>query len=413
MIVQPISIYAGIRFQLHMQKTQVPQFGSDAWFLDPSPWYNLMRHSAPIFFDKGGSTWNVFSYGDVERVLTQFSAFSSAFGGYEGPESEGEHSSDESTIMGSMLMTDPPFHTKLRNIVSKSFTPASIGLMEPRIREIASDLITDARSSNFDFVTDFSDPLPVTVIAEMLGIPVEDRKKFKKWSDNEIGSSEETPAARRYTHMELTRYFSKIIEERKKNPCSDLISSIVTSEVDGVRLSEPEVVSFCILLLIAGNETTTNLLGNAIRLFARYNTLEELRGKPELVPSAVEEVLRYSSPVRGMFRVAVKDAELSGQEVKAGHSMMAWIGSANRDEAKFPDAQKFDIARKPNPHIAFGHGIHMCLGAPLARLESRVAIELLSEKYSKVELRVKEEALVPVRSVAIGGVRRLPVRFAA
>ncbi len=395
-----------------MPESEVPQFGSDAWFRDPSPWYNLMLRSAPIFFEKGSGTWNVFRYDDVERVLTQFSIFSSAFGGYDGRESR-ESDPEESTIMGSMLMTDPPFHTKLRNIVSKAFTPTSIGLMEPRIREIALDLLKEADASRLDFASDFAEPLPVTVIAEMLGIPIEDRKKFKKWSDNEVGSSEETPQNRRRTHMELARYFSKIIDERKKNPKSDLISSIVTSEVDGTQLNEAEAVSFCILLLIAGNETTTNLLSNAIRLFARHHTLAELNKDPQLVPSAVEEVLRYSSPVRGMFRVAVKDTELSGQLIKSGHSLMAWIGSANRDGQKFSEPQKFDIHRKPNPHIAFGHGIHMCLGAPLARLESRVAIELLSQEYRNVQLRTREEDLVPLRNVAIGGVRHLPVRFAS
>jgi len=394
-----------------MQKSEALQFGSDAWFLDPSPWYDMMLRTAPIFFEKGGGTWNVFTYADVERVLTQFNFFSSEFGSYERSREGG--SAENADITGSMLMTDPPLHTKLRNIVSKSFTPAAISLLEPRIREIASDLLNEGNPSKFDFVTEFSDPLPVTVIAEMLGIPVEDRKKFKKWSDNEIASSEESPAARGRTHYELVRYFSKIIDERKNNPRSDLISSIVTSEVDGTKLTESEAVSFCILLLIAGNETTTNLLGNAIRLFGRNRSLQEIHGDPSTVPSAVEEVLRYSSPVRGMFRVAVKDTEISGREIKAGHSMMAWIGAANRDPSKFSECQVFDIRRKPNPHIAFGHGIHMCLGAPLARLESKVAIELLSEMYDNVEVRVKEEDLVPIRSVAIGGVRHLPVRFFA
>ena len=396
-----------------MQESEVLQFGSDAWFLDPSPWYDFMLKSAPIFFEKGSGTWNVFKFSDVERVLTQFSTFSSEFAGYENSSSRESERAEEATIMGSMLTTDPPFHTKLRNIVSKSFTPTSIALLEPRIREIASGLFNKVEGTEFDFVTDFSDPLPVTVIAELLGIPIEDRKKFKRWSDNEIGSSEESLEDRRRAHVELARYFSKIIAERKRNPRSNLISSIVTSEVDGMRLTEAEAVSFCILLLIAGNETTTNLLGNAIRLFARYHSMEELHRDPAFIPSAVEEVLRYSSPVRGMFRIAVKDTELSGREIRAGHSMMAWIGSANRDGAKFTDPQKFDIQRKPNPHIAFGHGIHMCLGAPLARLESRVALEVLSENYRKVELMTKDEDLVPIRNVAIGGVRHLPVRFVA
>ena len=396
-----------------MQESSVPQFGSDAWFLDASSWYDLMLRSAPIFFEKGSGTWNVFRYEDVERVLTQFGTFSSEFGSYDSSAPRERASAEEADIMGSMLTTDPPFHTKLRNIVSKSFTPASIGLQEPRIREIAQDLLKKVDAAKLDFVTDFSDPLPVTVIAEMLGIPIEDRKRFKKWSDNEIGSSEESLESRRRTHTELVRYFTKTIEEREKNPKSDLISSIVTSEVDGARLTESEAVSFCILLLIAGNETTTNLLGNAIRLFVRHHSMERLNENPQLISSAVEEVLRYSSPVRGMFRIAVKETEISGHPIKSGHSMMAWIGSANRDGAKFSEPQKFDIRRKPNPHIAFGHGIHMCLGAPLARLESRVAIELLSESYRKLELRTREEDLIPIRNVAIDGVRHLPIRLAA
>lgn len=396
-----------------MQESQVPKFGSDRWYLDASLWYDMMRHKAPVFFSKDQSTWHVFRYADVERVLTQFSTFSSAFGG--GYDSGGhEGGSLDAGVMESMLMTDPPLHTKLRNVVAKSFSPPAISLLEPRIREIASGLIAEFDESKMDFVSEFADPFPVTVISEMLGIPIEDRKKFKRWSDNEIGSLEGgSPAERAKLHHELAHYFIQTIEERKKNPRSDLISTVVTSEVDGMSLNEREILSFCILLLIAGNETTTNLLGNAIRLFARYNTLAELRAKPQLITSAVEEVLRYSSPVRAMFRVAVKDADISGQQVESGQTVLAWIGSANRDEAKFSEPEKFDVSRKSNPHIAFGHGIHMCLGAPLARLESKVALQLISEKYRNVELRVSEDELTPIRSVNIGGVRHLPVRFAA
>jgi cytochrome P450 len=411
----------------------VPKFGSDRWFLDASPWYDLMRHYEPVFHDSSGGSWHVFKYADVERVLTQFSIFSSAgvgAGGYaEEPEEEMDGESHhnrrrgdsteevpQGTIMQSLLMTDPPIHTKLRNIVSRSFTPASISALEPRVKEITTSLLDESGSSlmrGVDFVSKFADPLPVTVIAEMLGIPTSDRRKFKQWSDNEIGSSEVDFATRMRTNLELSSYFAGIMEERKKSPRTDLISSIVTSEVDGEKLTMQEAVSFCILLLVAGNETTTNLLGNAIRLFAKYGTLQRLHDDPSLIPSAVEEVLRYSSPVRAMFRVAVKDSEISGKEVKRGDSLMAWIGSANRDEQKFQDPGRFDIERKPNPHIAFGHGIHMCLGAPLARLEANVALTILAERYRNVELGKKEELLRPIRNVAIGGVAELPVRFSS
>ncbi|MFI5422146.1 MAG: cytochrome P450 [Nitrososphaerales archaeon] len=391
---------------------QIPAFGTNDWFLDPSPWYEMMLQTTPIFLEARSNTWNVFTFADVERALTQFSIFSSDSGGYT--RSSEENGSEDADIMGSMLTTDPPLHTKLRNIVSKSFSPTSISQMEPRVREIATGILNSASpNEGMDMITDFSDPFPVTVIAEMLGIPVADRKKFKKWSDNEIGSSDEPLATRSEMHRELATYLSKTIQERKKNPRSDLISSIVTSEVDGERLSEREAVSFCILLLIAGNETTTNLLANSIRLFSRHDSLSALHSNKSLIPSAVEEVLRYSSPVRGMFRIAVKDTEMSGKQIKAGQAVMAWIGAANRDGAKFPHPDKFDIERKPNPHIAFGHGIHMCIGAPLARLESKVAVELLAEKYSSVKLKVSEKQLEPLRNVAVAGVKHLPVKFAA
>jgi cytochrome P450 len=387
---------------------EIPLPGSKEWFLDASPWYKVMRKSAPVFHDKDEGTWHVFRYSNVERVLTQFGTYSSEFG------SAGEGDSSSASIMGSMITKDPPYHTKLRNIVSKSFSPTSIAMLEPRIREIASQLLSEAAKAGrtrMDFVSDFSDPLPVTVIAEILGIPVRDRIKFKHWSDVLIGSAEVSGREQARSREELAGYFSTIIEERKKEPRSDLISSIIASEIDGEKLSLYEAISFCMLLLIAGNETTTNLLGNAIRLFAKYDSLRRLHESPALVPPAVEEVLRFASPVRAMFRVSVKDSELSGIKIPSGQTVLAWIGSANRDEAKFTDPDTFDIARKSNPHIAFGHGIHLCLGAPLARLESRVALQLLSENYSSVKLRVPEEELKPVKNYVIGGVQHLPVEF--
>lgn len=398
-----------------MDRSEVPRPGSKSWLLDASPWYKVMRATAPVFRDSRSGTWHVFLYADVERVLTQFSTFSSQFGYEEG---EGSGASSASiTGSGSMITTDPPLHTKLRKIVAGSFSPTSIGALGPRIREIAGHFLSNVDSSvkrgkAVDFISEFSDPLPVTVIAEMLGIPIEDRKKFKHWSDMQIGSEDIDPEARRISSMELAKYLSKIIEERKKNPKQDLISSIVTSEIDGEKLTLQEAVSFCILLLVAGNETTTNLLGSAIRLFAKYSdSMKQLHDKPSMVPSAVEEVLRFASPVRGMFRVSVKDSEISGHKIPSGETLIAWIGSANRDESKFVDANKFNIGRTPNPHIAFGHGIHLCLGAPLARLESKVALQLLAERYSDVKLKVAEDQLSPVQNFVVGGVKHLPVEF--
>ncbi len=395
-----------------MQGLEVPQPGSKSWLLDASPWYKAMRATAPVFHDPRSGTWHVFLYSDVERVLTQFSTFSSQFG-YEAEEG----GSPSITGSGSMITTDPPLHTKLRKIVAGSFSPTSIVAIEPRIKEIAGQFLSNVdalvkQGKVVDFISEFSDPLPVTVIAEMLGIPTEDRKKFKEWSDVQIGSEDMDYESRRNSSTELAKYLSKIIEERKKDPKQDLISSIVTSEIDGEKLTLQEAISFCILLLVAGNETTTNLLGSAIRLFAKYtDSMKQLHDKPSTIPVAIEEILRFASPVRGMFRVSVRDSEISAQKIPSGESLIAWIGSANRDETKFVDADKFEIGRTPNPHIAFGHGIHLCLGAPLARLESKVALQLLADRYSGVKLKVAEDKLVPMRNFVIGGVKHLPVEF--
>ncbi len=393
-----------------VETSSISQPGSNDWYLDPSPWLSAMRHTSPVFYNEQGEVWHVLRYDDVELVLKHFSVFSSEFVGY-GSSSKGEESSG--TILSSMLTTDPPLHTKLRNIVSRSFTPSAIALLEPRIKEIADGLLgTIVPAKGTDMVADYAEPLPITVIAEMLGIPAEDRRKFKQWSDRIVGIAEgqQQPTqdfGENRTNLELGMYFGKIVEERRANPGDDLISSIVTSEVDGERLSLREAVSFCILLLVAGNETTTNLIGNAVRLFVRHGSFAKLREDSSLLPGAIEEVLRYSSPVRGMFRVAKTDTEISGRAVPAGQSLMAWIGSANRDEAKFSEPERFDTERKPNPHIAFGHGIHTCLGAPLARLEARVALGSLIKRFREIKLKVSDDEVEPLRNMVIGGVRHL------
>jgi cytochrome P450 len=393
-------------------KTTIPQVGSGEWLLDPAPWYDYMRQNAPVTFAERAGSWWVFRYSDVETVLTRFKTFSSQFGGYErrNTTNQGETSSSpESHIGMSMIGTDPPLHTKLRNMVSKSFTQKAIDSLEPRIAEIATSLLDQMKDkTSFDFISEFAEPLPVTVIADILGIPTSDRKKFKVWSDSVVGASESVGMQ---TNQELSQYFNKIIEERRKNPQNDLISSVVQQEIDGQKLSQEEVIGFCILLLVAGNETTTNLLGNAIDLFSKYESFSEL--DPKIIPDAIEEVLRFSSPVRGMFRVCTTDTELGGKKIQAGQGLLAWIGSANRDETVFQDAGRFDIRRKPNSHIAFGHGIHMCLGAPLARLESKVALQLFMEWKADRKITVEREHVVLMTSFIIHGLKHLPIRIGA
>lgn len=378
------------------------------WFLNPYPWYETLRRSAPVHRDEGSGLWSVFRYADVERVLSDYRSFSSRFGAY------GETGDAVSPISTSMIATDPPAHTKLRTLVSRAFTQRSIGAMEPRIRAIADGLLDEALPrGTMDIVRDFSEPLPVTVIAEMLGIPAEDRRTFKAWSDAIVGLSNQMgpgdDEAQR-VQADIARYFLRVIEERRAQPGTDLISTVATAQVDGQALSDREVLGFCILLLVAGNETTTNLIGNAVQCFLdRPEVVRGLRTEPAALPAAIEEVLRYKSPVQAMFRVALQDVALDGHRIPAGDSVIAWIGSANRDENEFPQAARFDAARRPNPHIAFGHGIHQCLGAPLARLEGRIALETLLRRTDSIRRADPEAPLEPLESIIVHGVRSLPV----
>jgi cytochrome P450 len=384
-------------------------FKSDEWFLNPFGWYKTMRYSDPVHFDAQSETWSVFRYTDVKRVLSDFHAFSSKFG-----ESEANAS-----ITNSMISADPPRHTKLRSIVSRAFTASSVAKLEPRIREIAHRLLDDAAPrGHMDIIRDFAEPLPVTVIAEMLGIPVEDRKKFKEWSDSIVGGANTVSGERSNadTQRGLTKYFSDILSERGSHPRSDLISSIVASEVDGQRLTHQEALGFCLLLLVAGNETTTNLIGNAVQIFTEGSgerVLSRLEQNTALVPSAVEEVLRYKSPVQSMFRVAAVDVEVGERKIRAGQTVLSWIGSANRDESVFAEPDEFNIDRKPNPHVAFGHGIHMCLGASLARLEARVALTALIERLGQIKRENPDQRLEPIKNYIIHGVRHLPIVFSS
>jgi cytochrome P450 len=386
-----------------------PTFESDEWFLNPFGWYKTMRYLDPVHFDAQSETWSVFRYTDVKRVLSDFHAFSSKFG----------ESDADASITNSMISADPPRHTKLRSIVSKAFTASSVAKLEPRIREIAHRLLDDAAPrGHMDIIRDFAEPLPVTVIAEMLGIPVEDRKKFKEWSDSIVGGANTVSGERSNadTQRGLTKYFSDILSERGSHPRSDLISSIVASEVDGQRLTHQEALGFCLLLLVAGNETTTNLIGNAVQIFTEGSderVLSRLEQNTALVPSAVEEVLRYKSPVQSMFRVAAVDVEVGEQKIRAGQTVLSWIGSANRDESVFAEPDEFNIDRKPNPHVAFGHGIHMCLGASLARLEARVALTALIERLGQIKRENPDQRLEPIKNYIIHGVRHLPIVFSS
>ena len=365
--------------------------------LDPFPWYAMMRESAPVFLDPRRHSWSVFKYNDVQRVLSEHSVFSSQFDGSDQP------------LNASIVSMDPPRHRQLRSLVTLAFTPRTIARLEPRIREIVNALLDNvAPQGKMDVIHDLAIPLPVTVIAELIGVPLADRASFKLWSDQLVGAA---PSYGKDPQEEMSHYFNWIIEQRRKEPQDDLISALLVAQIDGKHLTEQELLGFCVLLLAAGNETTTHLIGNAIWCFDDHpEAWVELRANPTLLPDAIEEVLRYRSPIKLMFRTTTRDTRIGDKDIPARSGVAAWIGSADRDEAQFPNAGTFDIHRAPNRHLAFGHGIHFCLGAPLARLESKIALGILLERFASIR-RDRDVELEPVTSFILHGLKSLPVMF--
>jgi cytochrome P450 len=377
--------------------------GADA--LNPFPWYAQMREAAPVVFRNGA--WHVFGYADVQRVLSDYEHFSSQRGGGGDP------------LSASIISIDPPRHRQLRALATLAFTPRTVAQLEPRITAITNDLLDRvAATGTMDAITDLAVPLPVIVIAEMLGIPATDRERFKLWSDAIVqGTHSEAEANTSTTlgphwHQEMIGYFQAMLAERRRAPQDDLISALLAARVEGEQLTDQELIGFCVLLLIAGNETTTNLIGNALLCFDEQPAIaEQLRQQPDRLPDTIEEVLRYRSPVQSMFRVTKEAVVLSGQTIPADEWVVAWIGSANRDPAQFPAPERFDLTRTPNRHLAFGYGIHFCLGAPLARLESRIVLHTLLTRFRTLQ-RVPGVALTPLSGNIVFGVRNLPITFA-
>jgi len=375
--------------------------------LDPFPQYERMRAMAPVFQDSQSGSWHVFRYEDVQRVLSEHATFSSRMGG-DNPSGTGQ------LFAASLITTDPPRHRQLRSLVTQAFTPKAVDALAPRIAGLTNELLDGiAAGGSADLIRDLAYPLPVIVISELLGIPAEDRERFKHWSDVIVSQTRTAPAGETQdtTTSEMVEYFLALIDRRRSRPGTDLISSLLSAEIGGQRLTVPELLGFCSLLLVAGNETTANLIGNAVLCLAESpGTLGRLLEEPGLLPQALEEVLRFRSPVQSMYRVAVAETVLSGQRVPAGAPIVAWIGSANRDGQQFPAAAEFDIDRSPNRHLAFGHGIHFCLGAPLARLEARIALEALLTRLPGLSLAPGAE-LERMESSIVYGLKELPVTW--
>jgi cytochrome P450 len=381
----------------------------------PYEWYRTMRATQPVFSTQDWGGWQVFRYADVVRVLSEYATFSSdghRMAQFEGFEAEAD------PLNSSILRMDPPRHRQLRNLVSQAFTPRMVAQLEPRITGITNQLLDHvAAAGEMDVVRDLAYPLPVTVISELLGIPAELREDFKRWSDalvtGDEGSSEEERKALFQEVQGMYGYFTQVLEERRQHPQPDLVSALLAAEVDEQRLSSAELLGFCGLLLVAGNETTTNLLGNMILCFDEHpDVVERLRTNRALVPGAIEEVLRYYSPVKEMVRITTTETMLGDQHIGPDQYIVAWIGSANRDEAEFPDADRFDIEREPNRHVAFGRGIHFCLGAPLARLEAKVALNAMLDRLPG-RWQVADAPLEMLKSFVVFGAKQLPMTWGA
>ena len=364
-------------------------------------WFEEMRTQHPVLYDERTRIWQVFRYEDVLAVLTDYSRFSSQayelMGGF---------------LSNTLIAKDPPDHRKLRNLVNQAFTPRAVNRLSERITQITQELLDQVRlQGKMDIVSDIAFPLPAKVIAELLGVPSEDWNIFQRWA--RVDSSDPAisrQASGRSMQEEMFDYFSALLEERRRTPREDLISSLSTAEVDGERLSQSELVSFCTLLLAAGQETTKNLIANAtVCLTDHPDTMERLIREPALMPTAVEEILRYLPPVWFLFRQTKTDVELAGQHIPANQAVLAWTASANRDPARFPDPDRFDIEREPNRHLAFGHGIHFCVGAPLARLEAKIALPMMLQQLRG--LRRVEGVPITVHTGIVFVIRSLPVTF--
>jgi cytochrome P450 len=367
---------------------------------NPYPYFAELREKAPLFWVKSLQTHVLSRYEDVAYVLKNPSLFSSVDIRVNGKRREEMDGPSELNSVTNLVNSDPPIHTRLRGLVSRAFLPKRIAEMEPRVRELSQGLVAEMSAHDeFDFMDGLASPLPVTIIAEMLGIEVSRRRDFKRWSDSLMTASAESMRTGKMSEeavrnaREMLAYMTEIAEKRRREPKGDLISLLVQSSEGVEALSPAEVNSFTVLLLIAGNETTTNLLGNSLLALIRNpEQFEWLRRNPsrEACAAVAEETLRYDSPVIGLMRRATQDVELGGGKVAAESTVMVLVASANHDPRKFPNPERFDPERDTHGTLSFGHGIHFCLGAPLTRLEAPVALQELMARAPRLGLASRQ-----------------------
>ncbi len=387
---------------------------------DPYPLYREVRDRDPFHRSRLAGGWVLARYADVaavlkdDRFLADDRKLPFQMKQRQQLIKDGLMEPDEA-LSPSMLRSDPPDHTRLRGLVSKAFTPRTVEALRPRIEAIVQELLDQAATNgHLDVIRDLAYPLPVIVIAEMLGVPTEDREQFKRWSDDAIASfgvaSINNFLRARDAFKELQAYFERVASERRREPREDVLSALLAAEQEGDRLTTEEVFSMCILLLVAGNETTTNLIGNGLLALLRHpDQLALLRADPSLIESAVEELLRYDSPVQATSRFATEEVEINGHAVKPYQQLILLLGAANRDPERFADPDRLDLTRKDNQHLSFSHGIHYCLGAPLARLEAQIALLALLERFP--DMRLAADRLDWGDNLIVRGLKTLPVAF--
>jgi hypothetical protein len=384
---------------------------------NPYPLFRRLRTEDPVHWDPFLHTWIVTRYVDVLEVLHNFSA-------------NRTHTPEKLQAMGlsqisplaqlmvkQMLFMDPPAHTRLRGLASQAFSPARVAVLRSHIREIVNRLLDQVQSKGqMDMIADLGEPLPAIVTAEMLGVPLSDRHQLKAWSadfaemlGNFQHNPEHVPRMLR-TVQDMTAYFRDRIRELRNIPREGLVYSLMTAEIDGDRLTEEEVIANSIVTMVGGQETTTNLIGNGVLTLLRNpGEMEKLQQDQSLIPSAVEEMLRYESPSQHTGRLAPEDVELGGKVIRTGQAVMAVMAAANRDPERFPDPDRFDVARNDNRHLAFGYAAHFCFGAALARVEGQEAFEAIVRRLPFLELQ--PGTLVWRNNLGLRGLTALPVKF--
>jgi len=375
---------------------------------NPYPIYARMREEEPIaklMFPDGQFGWMITRYEDAVEILKDqrfVKDMTKMFG-----------SEYQSIFTSNMLFSDPPDHRRLRGLVQQGFTPKLVESMREHIQQIADGLLDAVEGQDtMELIDDYAFPLPIIVISEILGVPISDRDKFRVWSNSIIGAANAEEGPEVYLHMQqFTEYLAQWFEQLRKQPGDDLISRLIVAEEAGERLSEQEIYGVVSLLIIAGHETTVNLIGNGVlSLLQHPDQLKKLRDNPELIKGAIEEMLRYNGPVEfSTSRWAGEDLEFKGHAIKRGDLVIVALDSAGRDGDQFPDPDLFDITRERSRHLAFGHGIHMCLGAPLARLEGEIAINTLLRRFPDIRLREDADELEWRPGMIVRGVKEIPL----